>query len=415
MPPASRGGRVARPVLRGARLLPVRVCFVVQRFGAEVAGGAEALCRRTAHALASAGDAVTVHTTTARDYLTWAPHYAAGVEMDGPVRVVRHQVEPPDPALAAALVRHLALSPGDPDLERRWALAQGPVSRGLLEALADASREHEAVALWTYLYATTQLSAPLVEDRSVLVPLAHEEPMLRFELTRGLVRSVRGLAFMTPEERALVEDLHGPLDGVASEIVGTGIDPATPGDAARARRAWPLPRRFALYVGRVDAAKGVDELVRAHAAYRRGGGRLGLVLAGRAAGRMRLPDWALTTGFVDDAARADLLAAAEVVAIPSRYESLSLVALEAWAAGRPTLAQARCEVLAGQTARSGGGLLYDDPRSYAIQLGRIAGDESLAEMLGTAGARFVADLTWTAAARRWRRLLARVRRPVRPA
>lgn len=56
----------------------MRVCIVVQRYGPEVAGGAEALCRRVASELVAAGDRVVVHTTTARDYLTWAPHYPAG-------------------------------------------------------------------------------------------------------------------------------------------------------------------------------------------------------------------------------------------------------------------------------------------------------------------------------------------------
>jgi glycosyltransferase involved in cell wall biosynthesis len=162
----------------------------------------------------------------------------------------------------------------------------------------------------------------------------------------------------------------------------------------------------------VDRAKGLGGLLRAHAAYRAGGGRLGLVLAGRAAGAMRLPRWAMTTGFVDERTRADLMAAADAVVLPSPYESLSLVALEAWAAGRPTLATARSAVLAGQTARSGGGLLYTGPRTYAHQLARLAADPALRERLGRAGADWVAPQTWPLAARRWRALLARVRQPL---
>ena len=392
----------------------MRICFVVQRYGADVAGGAEALCRRTARALVAAGDDVTVHTTTARDYLTWAPHHPEGESCEDGVRVVRHGVERPDPATAAALVRHLALDPGDPALERRWARAQGPVAPGLLRSLADERSGHEVFGLWTYLYATTQMAAPIVGDRAALVPLAHEEPMLRFGLTGSLMASVAGFAFMTPEERRLVADLHGPLGDRPQAVVGTGVDAGRRGDAARARRARVLPRRFVLALGRVDAAKGVDDLIRAHARHRAAGGRHGLVLAGRAAGRMRVPAWVLTTGFVDERDRADLLAAADVVALPSRYESLSLVALEAWSAGRPTLANARCEVLAGQTARSGGGLLYDGPDAYARQLSRLAGDDDLRALLGDAGRRFADAQTWPAAARRWRALLARLRRPVSP-
>ena len=181
---------------------------------------------------------------------------------------------------------------------------------------------------------------------------------------------------------------------------------------SRARARWRLPRRFALYLGRVDAAKGVDALVRAHDGYRRRGGDLGLVLAGRSAGGLRLPAWAVRTGFVDEGGRADLLAACEVVALPSPYESLSLAALEAWRAGRPTLATAASEVLAGQTARAGGGLLYTGPETYGRQLGRLAGDPALRERLGAAGAAFAAGWTRDATVRRWRGLLARVRRPL---
>src|SRR5262249_52316095 len=176
-------------------------------------------------------------------------------------------------------------------------------------------------------------------------------------------------AFLTPEELRLVDEVHG-IGGRPAEVVGAGLNPLA-GDAGSSRRGFCLPERFALYLGRIDAGKGVSELFRAHEAYRARGGALGLVLAGRAAGRLRLPRWATALGFVTDATRADLLAAAEVVVMPSRNESLSLALMEAWQAARPTLATGRSDVLAGQTARSGGGLLYLSPDDYVRQLSRL--------------------------------------------
>jgi len=386
---------------------------VVQRFGDEVAGGAEALCRATAHALAERGDEVEVYTTTARDYLTWAPHYRPGTQADGAVIVHRFTADRPDPARSAELTRSLSLGVGDAAAEVAWARAQGPIAPGMLRALSRARERHEAVALWTYLYATTQLAMPLAPERTVLVPLAHDEPMLRFGLSRGLVRMARGLAFMTPEERRLVDDLHG-VEGHEQEIVGAGLAAAPPGEGARARAALDLPERFALYLGRLDPAKGLDALVRAHGRHRAGGGPLGLVLAGRPTVRMRLPEWVRTTGFVDAATRGDLLDAAEVVVLPSPHESLSLVALEAWRANRPTLAIAHSEVLAGQTARSGGGLLYLDAPTYDRQLRRLGGDPGLRARLGAAGRAWTAGHTWDACAGRWSDLLQRVRAPLSP-
>ena len=397
------------------------IAFVVQRYGAEVAGGAEALCRDTARALVRAGEEVTVFTTTARDYLTWAPYYPVGTTTDDGVTVRRFAVDPPDPERSADLVRHLGLNPGDPVLEAEWAKAQGPVSRDMLTALRDVGARHppvpdtggclapagvrpRVVALWTYLYATSQMAMPIVRDRAIVVPLAHEEPMLRFALTRGVIRSARALAFMVPEEQALVRQMVGTGD-MPGVVVGAGLDPAPDGDADRIRRTRPLPRRFALYLGRVDASKGVDALIRAHAAYRDAGGELGLVLAGREAAGLDIPGWVFTTGFISNQERADLLAAAEVVVLPSPYESLSLVALEAWRAGRPTLGYARSEVVAGQTARSGGGLLYTGPDTYGTQLRRLARNPEERRAFGEQGRTFAAGWTWDACVARWREVI----------
>lgn len=391
----------------------MRVAFVVQRFGEEVAGGAEALCRSTAHALAAGGDQVEVYTTTARDYLTWRSHYPPGTESDGAVTVHRFEAQTPDPGLSGDLIRTLSLGGGTPADEDRWARAQGPVAPDMLRALAAPRARHEVVALWTYLYATTQLAMPIRPDRTVLVPLAHDEPMMRFGLTRGLFATAAGLAFMTPEELRLVDDLHG-IGSRPHRIVGAGLDPARVGDANRVRGSRSLPSRFALYLGRVDPAKGLDALVRAHDDYRSAGGELGLVLAGRPTVDMRLPSWVCTTGFVDAQTHADLLEACEAVVLPSPHESLSLVALEAWRAGRPTLATARSDVLAGQTARSGGGLLYLDAPTYGRQLTRLAADPALREGLAASGREWVADHTWDRCARRWRSLLAEVRQPLSP-
>ena len=51
----------------------------------------------------------------------------------------------------------------------------------------------------------------------------------------------------------------------------------------------------------------------------------------------------------------DALAAADLLIMPSYFESLSMVALEAWALGKPVLANGRCDVLKGQCIRSSGG------------------------------------------------------------
>ena len=57
--------------------------------------------------------------------------------------------------------------------------------------------------------------------------------------------------------------------------------------------------------------------------------------------------------------------------MPSYFESLSMVALEAWALGKPVLANGRCDVLHGQCIRSNGGLYYENFAEFVETLRAI--------------------------------------------
>jgi hypothetical protein len=74
--------------------------------------------------------------------------------------------------------------------------------------------------------------------------------------------------------------------------------------------------------------------------------------------------------------------------MPSYYESLSMVALEAWALGRPVLANGHCDVLLGQCLRSNAGLYYLNAAEFGAVLDRVLVDQALAERLGRNGRRF---------------------------
>ena len=372
-----------------------------------MAGGAEVLCRQTAHALASRGHDVTVLTTTARDYLHWSPHYPEGSVADGPVSIQRFDADPADPVLASHLGRRIGLGWGDWNDEISWAIAQGPISRGLLATLEMTVDDYDVVVLWTYLYGTTHLAMPLVADRAILVPLAHDEPMLRFRITRGLMGLASGFAYLTPEERRLVHEQH-EMPPRPDAVVGAGLAPAVPADAGRVRHTLDLRGRFALYLGRVDPGKGIGSLFRAHAAYRAAGGELELVLAGRALAGVRVPGWVRQVGFVDPQTKADLLAASDVLVLPSTNESLSLVLMEAWQVGCPTLATGDSDVLAGQSMRSGGGLTYRDDADYAHQLRRLTMRPEFRAELSRAGIAWAAEQTWNHVADRWDALLGQV-------
>ena len=93
-------------------------------------------------------------------------------------------------------------------------------------------------------------------------------------------------------------------------------------------------------------------------------------------------------GYVSDQDKFDVLAAAEALVVPSYFESLSMAALEAWALGRPVIANAKCDVLHGQCIRSNGGLYYDHAADFAAALDRLLDDRALAAVLGRNGRQY---------------------------
>ena len=93
-------------------------------------------------------------------------------------------------------------------------------------------------------------------------------------------------------------------------------------------------------------------------------------------------------GFLDDRDKFDALAASDLLIMPSYFESLSMVALEAWALGRPVLANGRCDVLKGQCIRSNAGLYYENYEEFAEALYSLESNGPLNARLGRNGREF---------------------------
>ena len=69
----------------------MKLAFVVQRYGPDIAGGSEMHCRQLAERLCTRHD-ITVLTTCARDYVTWANAFPPGTSTERGVRVQRFPV-----------------------------------------------------------------------------------------------------------------------------------------------------------------------------------------------------------------------------------------------------------------------------------------------------------------------------------
>lgn len=125
-----------------------------------------------------------------------------------------------------------------------------------------------------------------------------------------------------------------------------------------------IPSKYLLYLGRVDRNKGCDALLENFQEYASTREDVTLVLAGPAKMQVPAHPRIRALGYVPDEVREALLAHARALVVPSWYESLSIVLLEAWNHAVPALVNGRCGVLAGQVTRANGGLYYMYPTEF---------------------------------------------------
>ena len=366
----------------------MNVAIVVQRYGADVSGGAELHARYIAERLARRAD-VRVLTTCARDYLTWRNEFPAGISVVNGVHVERFPVSRErdllDFARRSARVFHHRHSLSD---ELAWLHSEGPVSRALMSRVADA--QFDWVLFFSARYYHAYHGARSVADRAVMVPTAEREPAMGLALFPPVFRGVRAVMYNSPEERAMISRLSGN-DEVPGVVVGVGSEIPAGVDAARARQKFGLHDPFVVYVGRIDANKGCAELFDFFTQYvERRSSPLDLVLIGTPVLPIPAHPRIRHLGYVTDRDKFDTIAAAEALIMPSLYESLSMVALEAWALGRPVLANARCDVLAGQCLRSNAGLYYGDAGEFGGALDALLDRPGLGQALGERGRSYYA-------------------------
>jgi glycosyltransferase involved in cell wall biosynthesis len=382
------------------------IAFVVQRYGADVTGGSEALARAVAERLLPFHD-VTVYTTCARDYVTWRNELAAGEREESGVRVLRFPVEEErDLAAFNAFAEPLYARARTHEEEIEFLRRQGPHAPSLVEALRAEKDRYAAVVFFTYLYYPTYWGLRAAPERSVLVPTTHDEPPLAFSIYREVFARARAFAFLTPAEQELVRARFGTGDRPAA-VAGMGVDPAGPADLAGFRARHALTGPYVLYAGRIDAGKGCAAMLGHHERYRREKkGAAELVLIGRLAMPEPRQEGVRYLGFLSEEEKAAAMAGAVAVVCPSPYESLSIVLLEGLALGTPGLVNAGSAVLKEHCLRSNAGLFYADGDEYAEALDLLVRNEELRRTLGANGRRYVdAEYRWSVVLDRWRGLL----------
>jgi glycosyltransferase involved in cell wall biosynthesis len=418
----------------------MRIAFIIQRYGSEILGGSEYHCRLIAERLAERHD-VEVLTTCARDYITWNNEYPEGLDRVRGVAIRRFAVaHPRDIAAFNRYSDWIFNNPHSREDEISWLEQQGPWCPALIEHLERNHRAYDALIFFTYLYAPTVLGLQVAPGKSILVPTAHDEPAIHLGIYQEMFALPAAIAYNTEVERRFLS-AGFPIRAAAEETVGCGVDlpqqshvrsrvpdeeapgedpsagagpsrgrwaPAARGAAFRGRHKIHGP--FALYGGRIEKGKGCEELVEYFSTYHAEGGHLTLALMG--VKLMPLPEepYIRFAGLLSERERIQALEAATVVVVPSPFESLSLMAIEAFAVGTPILANARCEVLVDHCLRSNAGLFYADRDEFVECLKLLAVDDQLRAGMGHNGRAYVREnYRWELIMGKYERLIGALR------
>ncbi|HEX5274853.1 MAG TPA: glycosyltransferase family 4 protein [Candidatus Rubrimentiphilum sp.] len=385
-----------------------KVAFVVPRCGAEIFGGAEVYCLELARRLGPYWD-IDVLTTCARDYMTWKNEYPEGHAYEEGVRVQRFPVDRPrDVPHFNRLSERVSfdVQRSSISLQEEWMRAQGPVSTEMERYVASHRFRYDAFFFFSYLYATTYALLPLVEEKAFLVPFAHDEWPLRMRIWDEFFKRPQCLVFNTPEEHDFVRARFS-RSGVDGPIIGAGVQPPAYADAESFRSRFGITEPFILYLGRIDPSKGCDVLIEDFARFRTThAAPAKLVLIGELHLLLKKHPGVMVLGPVDDQTKWDALAACDLLAMPSAFESLSLAVLEAWSLGKAVLVNAHAAALVGQCKRSGGGLWYSNYEEFEAALAVM--DEDVRKKLGRQGMDFINDsCRWESVEGAYRRLLNR--------
>ena len=361
----------------------MKLAIAVQRYGADINGGAELHARYIAERLARHAE-VEVVTTCARDYVSWRNELPAGLDQVNGIPVrrfpVRHERVPQEFGRHSQRVFTRTHSWAD---ELAWLDSEGPASPAMIDYLTGAPFDYAIVFSYRYYHAWH--AARRLAARTVLVPTAERDPAVTLDIFKPVFRSVRAVMYNSPEEQAMIH-AAAANQSIPGVVVGVGSDVPDRTDPSRFRRAFGIHRPFAIYIGRVDENKGCHQLFdyfqRYASVFPRG---LDLVLIGSAVMPIPRHQRIHHLGFLSDRDKFDALAAADLLIMPSYYESLSMVALEAWALGRPVLANGHCDVLKGQCIRSNAGLYYERFEEFVEALYALESNGPLHARLGQNG------------------------------
>ncbi|MGV8877879.1 MAG: glycosyltransferase family 4 protein [Sphingobacteriaceae bacterium] len=390
-----------------------RVAIVIQRYGLEVNGGAELHARLLAEQL-KAHFEIDVLTSCAMDYQNWRNYYEPGITNINGIKVIRFRTESlRNRKRASSLFRLLNyqapfqkifkylkllklaenqlsfLKPSFNDFVE-WITLQGPNVPQLINYLKEEHSRYKTVIFFTYLYYPTVLGLKITSFKSIFIPTAHDEPAIHLPCFERIYNLPKCIIYNSTSERALVNKLFNNQH-IDSAVAGIGIDMPDQIDFIDIKKDFNIPSDYLLYIGRIESGKGCKTLIDHFLLYLKKHKKpLTLVLIGRVMMNIPSHPGIISLGFVSENIKLNALKQAYSLVVPSPYESLSIVTLEAMKIGTPVLVNGQCEVLKNHVIHSNSGFIYDDYEGFSKSLDQIA-DKTILRKMAANGKDYVSE------------------------
>jgi glycosyltransferase involved in cell wall biosynthesis len=199
------------------------------------------------------------------------------------------------------------------------------------------------------------------------------------------------IMYNSVSERSLAQDIFA-VAHKKSCIAGVGIELTDITRDSAILKKYKVPSPYILYVGRIDKNKGCGELISFFTRFKKTfKSELHLVIVGKAFMKLPKDDDIIYTGYISDEEKNQLLQQCELLVMPSKYESLSMVVLESFWYSKPVIVNERCEVLKNHVESSGGGFYYKDYHEFALHLKTLLSDKNLSIAKGINGKRYVTE------------------------
>jgi D-inositol-3-phosphate glycosyltransferase len=383
----------------------------IAEFGGRDTGGMNVYVSELSQWLAQHGIAVDIFT---RRSDTTSPRI---FELDDGLRLIQVEAGPAHPVHKDELFCHLPEFASDMAF---FALREG--------VRYDVVHAHYWLSGWAAQLLKEHWHAPTVQMFHTMAHLKnavangdHRESTLRLHVERRLIDVSDALIAANPHERAeMISRLGASDEQIHLVPPGVDLELFQPHDQMAARRELELPDNpLILFVGRIDPVKGIDTLFHGFQRLiqsRDWGGREpklvfigGLIQAGetgdgmdddlrelaQCADRLGVSDHVLFRGSQPRTRLPLYYSAVDICAVPSRYESFGLVAVEAMACGTPIVAS-RVGGLQFTIRDRESGLLvpHSEPAALAGALERVLVDEKFAADLRAGARRAAIRYSW---------------------